>query len=70
MRNPHPFLEPVRPPIGGALFAVRYVDLRGQHVTTLYRRRCSAERLAREVEARGGSAVLWATSLGDWEVTW
>lgn len=70
MRNPHPHLEPVRPPLGGALFAVRYVDRRGQHVTTLYRRRTSAQRLVCEVEDRGGTAVLWVAELGSWGTTW
>jgi len=70
MRSPHRDLVPVGPPASGQLYAVRYVDRRGQTVTTMYRRRCSAERLVCAVENRGGAAVLWVTTLGDWEVTW
>jgi len=66
MRNPHLDLEPVGPPASGQLFAVRHVDRRGQTVTNLYRRRHDAERLVRKVEARGGTAAMWATVLGDW----
>ena len=70
MRTPHPFLEPVGPPASGQLFAVRYRDSRAQHVTTMYRRRRDAQQLVCRVKERGGTAVLFVTTVADWEVTW
>ena len=66
MRTPSAYLAPVGPPPGGLLFAVKYINFRGQTVTSLYRRRASAQALARKVEARGGTAALWVAELGDW----
>jgi len=68
VRTPHRSLGPVGPPPGGLVFAVKYINFRGQTVTTLYRRRASAQALARRVEDRGGTAALWVTRLGTWEV--
>lgn len=66
MRSPSRHEQTPGPPRTGALFAVRYIDVRGQSVSALYRRLGAAERFAARVEARGGTAVIYCTTIGRW----
>ncbi len=66
MRSPSRHEHNPGPPRAGAMFAVRYIDVRGQSVTTLYRRLGAAERFAARVEARGGAAVIYRTAIERW----
>lgn len=66
MRSPSLYDHNPPPPPAGGLFAVRYIDVRGQTVTTLFRRRGAAEKFAARVEARGGSAAIYSTTIGRW----
>ena len=60
------YADPPGPPRRGALFGVRYTDVRGESVTTLYRVRGAAERLAARVADRGGTASIYCTEIGRW----
>ena len=57
--------EPVREwpsePDDGVIFAVRYVDVRGETVTRLYRQRSGAEAFAGRVMNHGGSPRTFET---------
>ena len=66
MRSPSPYADPPGPPRAGALYAIRYVDQRGQTVTVLRHRVGAADRFAAAVEARGGSATVYRTVIGGW----
>jgi len=66
MRSPLLSADPPGPPRNGRLFAVRYRDARGQSVTRLFWRLGAAERFRCAVEARGGSAITYATAIGRW----
>ena len=66
MRSPAPYADPPGPPRGGRIYAVRYVDSRGQSVTKLFWRLGSAERFRDAVMARGGTATTYATAIGRW----
>jgi len=48
------------------LYAIRYVDQRGQTVTVLRHRVGAADRFAAAVEARGGRATVYRAVVGGW----
>ncbi len=62
--------DPLGPPRGRRLYAVRYADARGRTVTTLFWRLGPAERLRDRVMARGGTAITYATEVGGWVGGW
>jgi len=66
MRSPSLHADPPGPPRAGALYAVRFTDVRGQSVTRLFWRVGAADRFAAAVEARGGSATIYRSVGGGW----
>jgi hypothetical protein len=70
MRTPHRVRTVTRPPRGGFVFAVRFIDVRGEVATHLYRQRYAAERMADWVTDAGGSPVIFAVTIdqADWRV--
>ncbi len=63
MRTPHPYRTVTRPPRGGFLYAVRYIDVRGEPATHLYRMRHAAECMADRVTDAGGAAVIFVVPI-------
>lgn len=66
MRTPSTVAPAPDAPRAGRLYAVRYVDLRGQAVTRLFRFAPAAERFADRVFDRGGSPAVYVVDLPAW----
>lgn len=60
MRTPDRDGSQARPPRGGAVYAVRYLDSRGEAVTYLFRFRAAADRMMGAARDAGGTPVLYA----------
>ena len=69
MRAPltDPHLPLPGPPARVRVYAIRFIDQRGERVTVLRRQRPAALRVARQVEDRGGLAQVFVTDLAEWK---
>ncbi|MCU1624089.1 MAG: hypothetical protein JWL79_2934 [Frankiales bacterium] len=65
-RYPAPAAGRPLPPVGGSLYAVRWMTTRGEGATRLFRQRRAAERFVAVIHARGGDPDIYTTQLAPW----